>query len=309
VIIVFGSINLDLVARVDRLPRPGETLAGEHFSALPGGKGANQALAAQRAGARVAMVGAVGEDAFATTALAGLAAAGIDMTWVARVEAATGVALIHVDGNGQNCITVVAGANANADAGSVSDALLCPGNTLLMQLEVPLPAVHSLAQRAHAGGARVVLNAAPAHALPVALLGLLDVLVVNEIEADAIAAALEMPSLPEAFAATMYRRFGVATVVTLGAQGVLAVADGRMWRIPAPSIEVRDTTGAGDAFTGVLATALDRSAEWPQALAEGVAAGSLACLGEGAQAAMPSAAMMRDVAVRLRSRLVTAAVT
>ncbi len=308
-IIVFGSVNLDLVARVDRLPRPGETLAGKHLSALPGGKGANQALAAQRAGARVAMVGAVGEDVFATTALAGLAAAGVDLTRVARVDATTGVAIIHVDGNGQNCITVIAGANANADAGNVSDALLRAGNTLLMQLEVPLPTVHSLAQRAHARGARVVLNAAPAQSLPVALLGLLDVLVVNEIEADAIATALGMPSLPEAFAATAYHRFGAATVVTLGAQGALGAADGRLWRIPAPTIEVRDTTGAGDAFTGALAAALDRRADWPQALAEGVAAGSLACVGEGAQAAMPNAARMRDVAAGLRTQLVSAAMT
>ena len=115
-IIVFGSINLDLVARVSRLPRPGETLAGERFAALPGGKGANQALAARRAGARVAMVGAVGDDAFAATALAGLAAAGVDLARVSRAETATGVALIHVDGAGQNCITVIAGSLKSAVA-------------------------------------------------------------------------------------------------------------------------------------------------------------------------------------------------
>jgi ribokinase len=309
VIVVFGSINLDLVARVARLPRPGETLAGERFAALPGGKGANQALAASRAGARVAMIGAVGEDAFAATALAGLAAAGVNLARVARVGAATGVALIHVDGNGANCITVIAGANAHADGGIVPDALLCAGNTVLMQLEVPLPAVHTLAQRARAGGARVVLNAAPAQALPVALLELVDVLVVNEIEAEAIAATLAMPALPEAFAAAVHRRFGTAAVVTLGAQGAVGIAEGRLCRVPAPPIEVRDTTGAGDAFTGALASALDRGSDWPQALAEGVAAGSLACLGEGAQTALPGARAVHDVAAQLRARLATIAVT
>jgi ribokinase len=309
VIVVFGSINLDLVARVPRLPRPGETLMGEQFSALPGGKGANQALAARRAGARVALVGAVGNDAFATTALAGLAAAGVDLTRVARVDAATGVALIHVDRGGENGITVIAGANAHADAGSVPDTLLAAGNMLLMQLELPVATVHTLARRARAGGARVVLNAAPAQPLPIALFELLDVLVVNEIEADAIAAALAMSPLPESFAAAMHRRFGMAAVVTLGAGGVLGIADGLCWRITAPTIEVQDTTGAGDAFTGALVAALDRGGDWPQALAEGVAAGSLACLGAGAQAALPSAGKVHELAARLQAHVATAAMT
>lgn len=308
-IIVFGSINLDLVARVSRLPRPGETLAGEHFAALPGGKGANQALAARRAGARVAMVGAVGDDAFAGTALAGLAAAGVDLSRVSRAETPTGVALIHVDSAGQNCITVVAGANARADAGSIPDAMLCVGNVLLMQLEVPLSAVHALARRAHSAGARVVLNAAPARPLPIDLLENVDVLIVNEVEANAIGASLAMPTLPDDLAAAAYRRFGVATVVTLGAQGALCAADGRLWRLPAPPIEIRDTTGAGDAFTGALAAALDRRSDWGRALADAVAAGSIACVGDGAQAAMPDAATVHDVAERLHSQINSAALT
>jgi ribokinase len=134
VILVFGSINLDLVARVARLPRPGETLSGESFAALPGGKGANQALAARRAGAAVALAGAVGNDAFAAPALAGLAEAGVDLSAVRRVTGTTGIALVQVDAAGQNCITVIAGANVHADPGAVSDNQLAPVTTLLLQL-------------------------------------------------------------------------------------------------------------------------------------------------------------------------------
>ncbi|MEP7183960.1 MAG: ribokinase [Betaproteobacteria bacterium] len=304
-ILVFGSINLDLVARVPRLPRPGETLAGEHFSAQPGGKGANQALAAQRAGGRVAMAGAVGNDAFATTALASLAAGGVDLALVRHVPAATGVALIHVDDSGENSITVIAGANAHADADDVPAALLRTGNTVLLQLEVPLPAVCTLARRAHEAGARVILNAAPANTLPPDIFEALDVLVVNELEADVIATTLGVPTLPEAFAAGVHRRFGFAVVVTLGAQGALAVAGGEWLRVPAPAVDVRDTTGAGDAFTGALAVALDRGDRWPQALAEGVAAGSLACTGEGAQAALPVAAAIHCFAENVQPQLVS----
>ena len=161
-VVVFGSINLDLVARVARIPAPGETLSGSMFFTTPGGKGANQALAARRAGADVALYGAVGRDHFASAALANLAAAGVRLEGVTQVEAATGIALIHVDDRGENAITVVPGANALARAEHVPDHRLAPGNSLLLQLEVPVPEVEALAMRAHRAGARVVLNAAPA---------------------------------------------------------------------------------------------------------------------------------------------------
>jgi len=186
----------------------------------------------------------------------------------------------------------------------VPDDLLGPGTTVVMQLEVPLAAVAALASRAHVRHARVILNAAPSRPLPPSLLSSLDVLVVNEIEAAAIAAAVNARAMPEAFAAAVWRRFGIATIVTLGAQGALAVAGGKLIRAAAPSVRVIDTTGAGDAFTGALAAALDRGAGWPAALAEGVAAGALACTGEGAQAALPVAAAIQRLAATVQSHVV-----
>ena len=304
-IVVFGSINLDLVARIERLPQPGETVAGISLAALPGGKGANQALAARRAGADVAMAGAVGTDAFATTALSGLADAGVDLAWIRRVQTPTGVALIHVDAAGQNAITVIPGANAYALAADVPDMALGPETTLLLQLEVPLDAVCDVASRARRCGARVVLNAAPAHALPAALLAAVDVLIVNAIEATAVAAALGMPETPEAFAAAMHRRHACGVVVTLGPRGVLAAVDRTLFTAAAPAVKVVDTTGAGDAFAGVLAAALDRRAGWPCAIAEGVAAGSLACTAAGAQPALPEVAAIRRLAKTVEPTLVS----
>ncbi|MBK6603781.1 MAG: ribokinase [Betaproteobacteria bacterium] len=306
-IIVFGSVNLDLVARVARLPQPGETLAGEAFAMLPGGKGANQALAAARAGGEVRLVAAVGDDAFAAPALARLAAGGVDLAGVRRVGAPTGVALIHVDGRGENAITVVAGANALADPAWLPDESLEAGTTLLLQLEVPLAAVVAAAARARTRGARVMLNAAPMQLLPQALVATLDVLLVNETEAAAMAGMLGAPATPDEFATAVHRKFGVATVVTLGGEGAFAAADGHLYAVPAPPVRVVDTTGAGDAFCGALAAALDRSATWPRALAEAIAAGSLACTASGAQPALPDAQAIAALAATVGGRVVTIA--
>lgn len=295
-IVVFGSVNLDLVVRVERFPEPGETIAGSSFALLPGGKGANQALAARRAGAEVAMAGAVGTDAFATTALVGLAAAGVDLTWVERTRSPTGVAMIHVDAHGQNSITVAAGANGEARAAAVPDIALGRDTTLVMQLEVPIAEVASLAVRAKRNGARVVLNAAPAGNLPSGLLESLDVLIVNEHEAAGFAAALGAPGAPEAFASAIERRHACATVVTLGARGALVATKGRLLFAAAPAVDVVDTTGAGDAFAGALAAALDRGATWPRALAIAIAAGALACESAGAQSALPTEAAIDRLA-------------
>ena len=289
-IVVFGSVNLDLVARVERLPREGETIAGTSFAALPGGKGANQALAARRAGASVAMAGAVGADGFAERALRELVAAGVDLHAMRRVDVPTGVALIHVDAAGRNAITVVAGANAHAAPPDVADTALGPAATLVLQLEVPVDAVTSIAIRAKRSRTRVVLNAAPAQPLRGDLVAALDVLIVNEHEAAVVAAAHALPAAPENFAGAFHRRCKCAVVVTLGAAGAIAAAEGAMFTVEAPKVRVIDTVGAGDALVGALAAALDRGADWARALAEGVAAGSLACTLEGAQAALPDRA-------------------
>jgi len=298
-IVVFGSINLDLVARVPRFAQPGETLAAESFAVHPGGKGANQALAAARAGASVALVGAVGDDAFAAPALALLRAGGVDVARVRAVAGATGIALIDVTAAGENAIRIVAGANADVDAAAVDPAWLTPATTVVLQQEIPASANLALATRAQAADARIVLNAAPARDVDAALLDAIDILVVNEPEMRAVAAAMRLPAAPEAFAPAFVRQRGGAAVITLGARGVVAADAKGTYALPAPSVTVVDTTGAGDAFVGALAAALDRALGLQAALARGVAAGSLACRHAGAQPALPCADEIEQLATTL----------
>jgi len=298
VIVVFGSLNVDLVARVPRLPQSGETLKGESFAMLPGGKGANQALAASRAGGDVHLFGSVGRaDGLAVAALRALAQSAVDVAGVVECDAPTGVALIHVDDRGENCITVVAGANASARAAQVPDAMLSKQAIVLMQLEVPLDEVASLARRARQRGARVVLNAAPATRLPRTLLDDVDVLVVNETEALALCETATTDVLHAAH--RLASASAGSVVVTRGALGALYVHRGEVGQQRAASIDVVDTVGAGDAFAGALVAALDRGEEFATAIREGVAAGSLACLTSGAQDSLPARDAIAHMAASL----------
>ena len=297
-IVVFGSINVDLVARVPRLPLPGETLTGKSFAMMPGGKGANQALAAQRSGSDVHLFGCVGgADALATVALRSLAQSPVNIAGVAKCDASTGVALIHVDDRGENCITVVPGANAHAHAAQVPDALLSTQTIVLMQLEVPLDEVGSLARRARLRGARVVLNAAPAAKLPRALLDDIDVLVVNQTEAMTLCEPAAIDALDAAW--RLASGASGSVVVTRGALGALYVDHGEIGAQRAPAIDVVDTVGAGDAFTGAFAAALDRGDIFASAVRQGVVAGSLACVAPGAQDSLPA----RDAIARMNATL------
>ncbi|MET0917774.1 MAG: PfkB family carbohydrate kinase [Burkholderiales bacterium] len=298
-IVVVGSINLDLVARVARLPRAGETLAGTVFASCPGGKGANQALAARRAGAAVALFGAVGNDAFAAPALELLRADGVDLTGVRSVATPTGVALIHVDAAGENAITVIAGANAVVAADFVPAAAVGPAAIVVMPLEIPLSTVAAVATQARAVGARVIVNAAPAAALPATTLSSIDILVVNEHEAVAVAAPFGLPVAPADFGAALHARFGTAVIVTLGAGGAVATGADGAFALPAPTVDVVDTVGAGDALIGALAAALDRGAPLRDALRDGLAAGSLACTRAGAQPSLPWRADIARVAATI----------
>jgi ribokinase len=286
-IIVFGSINLDLLATVDRLPNAGETLIARSFAMGPGGKGANQALAARRAGSSVAMVGAVGSDTFAVPVLALLREDGVDISRVRAVDTPTGVALIHVDAQGENAITVVAGANACTSADWVPDTAFDASTIIVMQLEVSLPEVDALARRAHAAGSRVILNAAPAQPLSAKVLHQIDVLIVNESEAETISAALDLAAAPVQFVGQYRTRFGRDAIVSLGPRGLVASSPTGAITVAAPSVNVVDTVGAGDALVGALAAALDRKTPWMRALKEAVAAGSLACTQAGAQPSLP----------------------
>jgi ribokinase len=287
-VIVFGSINLDLVTRVARFPAPGETIGAESFATYPGGKGANQALAAARAGAAVQLYGAVGSDAFADATLALLDAGGVDLDGVKRAAAPTGSATILVDAHGENCIAVASGANALADPEAVPDTVLAPGAILVLQHEVPAQANAVLIARAHRAGAWIILNAAPARPLSIELLRQVDILVVNETEAAALAAQHGWPATAQAFAAAIaVAAPSFAVVVTLGKEGALAASGKDTIRVRAPDVAVVDTTGAGDAFVGALAAAIDARAPLPDALRAAVVAGSLACTAVGAQSALP----------------------
>ncbi len=294
VILVFGSINIDLVVPVALLPRPGETVLGGDYALLPGGKGANQALAARRAGAAVMLAGAVGNDSFAALALENLRRDGVDLALVRHVERPTGVAAIMVaaDGEhrGENLIAVASGANRDASVASVPDAVLGPGTIVVCQMEVPAAENWALLRRAQAAGVRTMLNLAPAAPLDPALFGAIDILVANQGEAAALGAE----------PAELARRLRQALVVTSGGAGSTAfLADGGRIDTPALAIEVVDTTGAGDTFVGVLASGLDRRLPLAAALRHASAAAGLACLAQGAQTAMPDAAAIEAAAARL----------
>ncbi len=290
VILVFGSINLDVLVPVPLLPRPGETVLGGDCALLPGGKGANQALAACRAGAAVAMAGAVGNDCFAPLALAALRGAGVDLALVRHVGRPTGVAAIMVDARGENLIAVAAGANREAASAGVPDALLGPETILVCQLEVPAAENRALIRRARAAGGRTILNLAPAAPIDPALFGEIDVLVANSGEAAALGAD----------PAGVARRLCQALVVTRGSDGSIAfLANGGRIETPALAIEPIDTTGAGDTFVGVLAAGLDRRLALGTALRHASAASGLACLARGAQSAMPERAAIEAAALCL----------
>jgi ribokinase len=295
VILVFGSINVDIVMRVPRLPVAGETVLGGTYLVAPGGKGANQACAAARAAGatvHVSMIGLVGDDAWADVALSEMRAAGVDLTGVGLGPGGTGCASILVDAAGHNAIAVASGANMAVRADAVPEAALGPDTTLLLQMEVPAAANWTLIRRARARGARIVLNIAPAPepagAVPGDCLDAVDVLVMNEVEAAAVRGR---PGTPRELASELAARHGLVCVITLGAAGAVAVAASGAfegaWQIGALAITPLDTTGAGDCFAGALAAALGTGQDLPRALRYASVAAGLSCLAPGAQPSLP----------------------
>ena len=284
-IILFGSINLDLSFSLPNIPRPGETVLGPATRIEPGGKGANQAVAAARDGAVVIMAGAVGRDALADGALALLRAASVNLDRVAAVDASTGCAAIAVDPDGNNAITVGSGANLLARAAQVEASLLGPGATVVLQMEVPAAETAELIARARAGGARVVLNLAPAAALPEAELRSVDVLVVNESEAAWLASHLGC----NASAVSLRDRLGgVAVVLTRGGDGAEIASADATWHEPARKVDAVDTTAAGDCFVGVLAHRLDQGDSLRAAVHRASTAAALCCTRQGSQGSIPT---------------------
>lgn len=295
-ILVFGSINVDLVTRVRSIARPGETVLAPSYDTSFGGKGANQAVAAARVSApgRVAMVGRIGADAFGRMCLDNLAANGVSVTHVAEGPEPTGCAFISVDEQAENAITVASGANGAMSAAGMP--AVPDGVTAILQMEVPLAASLAAARQVRKAGGRVIWNLAPVpHDLGREDLRLLldatDVLVVNEHEAVSAAALLGRPDATLTEAANHLAMAGkVTSVVTAGAKGAIAVQpDGSSIAAAAEAITPVDTTGAGDTFVGILAATLAGGADWHAALARACRGASLACLARGAQTSMPSA--------------------
>ncbi len=294
-VVVFGSINMDLVARAPRLPAPGETVAGYLFSTAPGGKGANQAVASARLGAPTLMVGRVGDDALGAQLRAALRTAGVDDSAVLTTPGASGVAQIAVDERGQNTIIVVPGANGAVGAADIArlEQRLIGARALLLQLEVPMAAVLAAAAAGQRHGATVILDPAPASAadLPPELYRVAAIITPNESEAAALAGfPVDDDAAAARAAALLQARSGGAVILKLGARGALLLGPDGLERLAPFPVTVVDTVAAGDAFNGALAAALGEGRPLVQAARLAMAAAALAVTRPGAQAAMPTRA-------------------
>lgn len=301
--VVVGSLNADLVTRLERFPAPGETVAAVDFAVHPGGKGANQAYAAARLGGRVAMLGCVGRDAYGERLTQSLRSAGVDVSPVNRdAEAPTGLALIALDASGENQIVVVPGANARLTPELVQahEARIAAAAVVLLQLEVPLDAVLAAARIARDGGATVILDPAPAQPLPASLLEYVDFLTPNQSELQTLTgrAVGGHAEQAEQAARSLARGRRMRVIVKMGDAGALLVETyGRaFW--PALRVEPVDATGAGDAFNAALAVALAEGRPLPEAGRLAVAAGALCVTRAGAQPSMPT---RQEVETALRS--------
>jgi ribokinase len=308
-IVVFGSINMDLVARVERIARPGETVLSRRADSFFGGKGANQAVAAARAShggpIAVAMAGAVGNDPFGDACRKNLEENGVEVGALRVTDEPTGCAFITVDGSGENAITVASGANMVLSSDDLADDLLSKASVLVLQMEVSIAENLEVAARASRAGVKVVWNFAPVppvkeRSAMAELLEVTDVLVVNEHEALAIMEIVGKPPGDDYLeaGADIAHSFGVTCIVTAGSRGAFAIApEGSRIHASARPIVPVDTTGAGDTFVGVLANGLAEGLEIGPAMERACAAASLSCLTAGAQAGMPdSEALERHLA-------------
>jgi len=293
-VVVVGSINIDLTVAASPLPRPGETLTGSSFSTGLGGKGANQAIAAARAGAATTMVGAVGTDTFGSLALDALRADGVDVGWVQQVDGATGVAHIRVDAKtAENTIVIVPEANGSLTGAQVEEALraLAPASpVVLLQLETPLEVTLATARACAELGLRLVLDPAPAVPLPEEVWAGVWLACPNETEAELLTGIKVTDVRSAERAARWFSERGVRqVVVTRGGRGTVVVGPGGTSDIPAFGVTPVDTTAAGDSFAGALGAAVAAGLAWPVALRRAAAAGALATTKVGASPSIPTA--------------------
>lgn len=296
-VVVLGSINMDLTFSLPRLPAEGETVLTRSVSEAMGGKGANQALAAARDGAATRFIGCVGDDTFGKRARATLTAGGVDVNGVSIVDDATGIAAIFVDGHGRNQIAVASGANAKVTAASLDIESLTSAQTLILQMEIPIPEIERAIAAATRARVRVILNLAPALPIAEEVLRQVSILIVNEHEAATLCDSLSVAAIShEDRARALTNRLGNTVIVTVGANGAIAVEADVIHHVPAMAVDVVDTTGAGDCFVGVLAGALDRGVPLNDAIRRATIAASLACTIVGAAPSFPTRAVI-DAAV------------
>ena len=298
-VFVAGSINMDVVATADRHPKVGETVAGRQVLYFPGGKGANQAVAASRLGARTTLIGRLGKDSFGAELRAFLGAQGIQLDFVGETaEAHTGTAIITV-AEADNTIVVIPGSNAQVSAEDVAAIPLAQGDVAVSQFEIPLPTIAAFFRRARSAGATTLLNPAPAQKMSSELLALVDILVLNETELGFLA-GVELSESDEAariigVARQLQARADQIICVTLGKRGVLALAGHEEIAVPGRTVKAVDTTGAGDCFVGALAAQLAEGVALRAALAFANAAASISVQRMGAGPSMPTAAEVAAV--------------
>ncbi|PZQ43478.1 MAG: ribokinase [Micavibrio aeruginosavorus] len=299
-IIVFGSINMDVLMRMKDFPQAGETILSPSYEMMAGGKGANQALACARGGVKTALVGKVGDDAMGTKILNGLRRNEVMTSGVGISDyLPTGMAFVNTNAAGENQIIVASGANSDATAAQVPDEVLRPGSFVLLQMEVPMQENYTVMERAKKLGSKVVLNLAPAFRLPQKALELVDVLIVNELEARMIADVIGIGANQDLMliAKALSSVGGLDCIVTLGSKGAVAISpNGTGWRVPAMELkEVVDTTGAGDCFCGTLTAALHDKVALGSAMRRASVAASLSCMKKGAQESYPYSADIEEV--------------
>jgi ribokinase len=293
-VVVVGSSNTDMVVRLPRIPRPGETLLGGEFFTAPGGKGGNQAVSAARCGGRVTFIARVGRDALGDQAVAGYRRDGIDTRYVSRdTRAPSGVALIFVAGEGENCIAVAGGANARLGAAEIQKAAatIRSAAVLVVQLETPLPTVRAAVRLAASAGVPVILNPAPARELPDSLLHMVTYLTPNETEAELLTGIRVRDDRSAAAAcANLHARGVITVIITLGSRGAFVSAATGGTRVPGFKVKALDTTGAGDVFNGALAVAIAEGQALSDAARFANAAAALSVMTVGAQTSAPARA-------------------